>query len=389
MAVVTMFSSVYAIKALIQTNMEGMGWNYSVIIAPEFISPKPLHRFSTYPRSQKSTRNLDLEDLIALRDGVHAKTVYGMIENSETYIGKGKSISVRLRATNTDFFTGKNYSILYGRKFNNYEIENRIPVIILGYYFAKEQFGYSDPTGKMIRVGSHQYRIVGVLDDDQLNKRNGMDFNNQDRKEDLKAVYIPLQYGVSYLTSNGALHYIYLQANDEDGFEQLKEQARQILLARHNMYPNFRFVDIGAFLLTINREIDNTMKKWNITLSAIASISLIVGGIGLFSTLLISIQEKMTEIGIRKSIGATERDIFNYFIVEAVFLALLGAAIGVGIAWLALLGMEKAINVPLFLPIQGVILGTVFAAIVGFVSGLYPALKASGIDPIQAIYYHE
>ena len=97
----------------------------------------------------------------------------------------------------------------------------------------------------------------------------------------------------------------------------------------------------------------------------------------------------MTEIGIRKSIGASERDIFYYFIFEAVTLAILGALLGVIIAWIALSVMGKALKVPLFLPWEGVVLGTAFAALIGFLSGIYPALKASSIDPIQAIYYHE
>jgi len=129
------------------------------------------------------------------------------------------------------------------------------------------------------------------------------------------------------------------------------------------------------------------MEKWNITLIAIASISLIVGGIGLFSTLLISIQERMTEIGVRKSVGATEKDIFYYFIFEALALALLGALLGILLAWIALSLISKAIDFPLYLPVQGVLVGLFFSLVTGFVSGLYPALKAASVDPIKAIYY--
>ncbi|MFA7025444.1 MAG: FtsX-like permease family protein, partial [Candidatus Cloacimonadaceae bacterium] len=131
------------------------------------------------------------------------------------------------------------------------------------------------------------------------------------------------------------------------------------------------------------------MKKWNITLSTIASIALIVGGIGLFSTLLISIQERMTEIGIRKSIGATDRDIFFYFIAEALSLAILGALIGIGLAWVLITLAGKAMHFPLYLPLPGVLLGLFFSVLIGFISGLYPAIKAAKIDPIKAIYYHE
>jgi len=148
-------------------------------------------------------------------------------------------------------------------------------------------------------------------------------------------------------------------------------------------------MDIGDMILNITQEINKFMDKWNVTLIAIASISLIVGGIGLFSTLLISIQERMTEIGIRKSIGATEQDIFFYFIFEALALAFIGAILGVVLAWILIVLIAKGINFPLYLPVQGVAVGIGFSLLVGFLSGIYPAWKATGIDPIQAIYYHE
>ncbi|NLO11991.1 MAG: FtsX-like permease family protein, partial [Candidatus Cloacimonetes bacterium] len=102
---------------------------------------------------------------------------------------------------------------------------------------------------------------------------------------------------------------------------------------------------------------------------------------------LISIQERMTEIGVRKSIGATESSIFFYFIYEAVILALTAALLGIILAWIILSSIGKAINFPLYLPIAGVALGSFFSLLIGVVSGLYPALKASRIDPIRAIYY--
>jgi putative ABC transport system permease protein len=180
-----------------------------------------------------------------------------------------------------------------------------------------------------------------------------------------------------------------VQAKDESSYAQLKAQLRQMLLARHSMYQNFAFQDIGDMLLQINKEIDDNMGKWNITLFAIASISLIVGGIGLFSTLLISIQEKMLEIGVRKSLGATEGDIFFYFIFEAITLAIIGALLGIALSGLTLMGMQAAFKFPMPLPIQGMTLGLLFSIFIGFVAGLYPALKASGLDPIKAIYYFD
>jgi putative ABC transport system permease protein len=302
---------------------------------------------------------------------------------------KNQNKYVRLRATSADFFANKTYPVGQGRLFNAYENDNALPVAVLGHYFAQDAFGQANPVGRFLQLGNHRLQIVGVLDKDQLDSGNGMNFNTWERRQDLEAVYVPLKYGAYHFGTNKGLHMIYLQAHSEQEFREMKNAARQLLLSRHSMFPNFSFMDIGDLMLTINREIESFMKKWNITLSAIASISLIVGGIGLFSTLLISIQERMTEIGVRKSIGATEGDIFFYFLFEAVSLALIGALIGIALAWIILTAISNAINFPLYLPFQGVALGLFFAFLIGVLSGLYPSLKAARLDPIKAIYYFE
>jgi putative ABC transport system permease protein len=390
LAVVTMFSSVFALKTVVKTNMEGMGWNNSIMVTQNYEEPgnRSLNRI-TYRRTPENVPPVNYNDFLALRSSLKYKAIYGMVDIQSIYRIKTKDVQVSLRGTNHDYFISKTYNLKTGRLFNHFEEENASPVAVLGYYFAREQFGDSNPVGRTITLSGHRYLVIGVLDKDKLNQRGGMDFGGWERKNDLKAVYVPLRFASTYLVPNRMVHYIFVQAKDEASFVTLKTQLRQMLLARHSMYQNFAFQDIGDILIRINNEIDTNMKKWNITLFAIASISLIVGGIGLFSTLLISIQEKMLEIGVRKSIGATESDIFFYFIFEAIVLAVLGALIGILLAGLALMGMQAAFKFPMPMPFQGMAMGLLFSIFIGFVSGLYPALKASNIDPIKAIYYFD
>ncbi len=391
LAVVTMFSSVYAIKALIKKNMEGMGWDNSIIIFPGSgnIDLETGKTRSKIRRAKQNVPPLNYDDYLALKENLNYKCIYGTISQHSLYRVGNKINNIILRATEVEFFQNKSYPISKGRYFNAYEAENNIPVAVLGYHFAQEYFKDKDPIGQVLVLGSQRFTIVGVLASDVLNTGNGMNFDPWQREWDLKAVYIPLKYGATYLSPARMIHQIYIQSNSSEDYAKLKNEARQILLARHNMYPNFQFMDIGDMILNITQEINKFMDKWNVTLIAIASISLIVGGIGLFSTLLISIQERMTEIGIRKSIGATEQDIFFYFIFEALALAFIGAILGVVLAWILIVLIAKGINFPLYLPVQGVAVGIGFSLLVGFLSGIYPAWKATGIDPIQAIYYHE
>lgn len=387
MAVVTMFSSVYALKALINKNMEGMGWNHSLVIYPG--AGYRAGADNSQRRAAQSVNPLNYDDYLALKASLHYKSIYGMVESTGILRVGNKDHYIRVRATENSFFENKQYEVSQGSLFNRMEETAGHPVAILGYQFAQEHFPGKDPIGETLVLGRHRYRVIGILGSDKLNQSKGMNFNTWERREDLRAVYVPLRYGAYYLGVNKTMQMIYLQAEDGEDFARMKSEARQLLLSRHNMYPNFNFSEVGAWMLTIMDEIDKQMKKWNITLSAIASISLLVGGVGLFSTLLISIQERMTEIGIRKSIGATDKDIFFYFIMEALILALMGALLGILIAWGLVSIMGKALNFPLYLPLAGVALGLVFSALIGFVSGLYPALKASHIDPIKAIYYHD
>ena len=391
LAVVTMFSSVYAIKALIKKNMEGMGWDNSIIIFPGSgnIDLETGKTRSKIRRAKQNVPPLNYDDYLALKENLNYKCIYGTISQHSLYRVGNKINNIILRATEVEFFQNKSYPISKGRYFNTYEAENNIPVAVLGYHFAEEYFKDKDPIGQVLVLGSQRFTIVGVLASDVLNTGNGMNFDPWQREWDLKAVYIPLKYGATYLSPARMIHQIYIQSNSSEDYAKVKNEARQILLARHNMYPNFQFMDIGDMILNITQEINKFMDKWNVTLIAIASISLIVGGIGLFSTLLISIQERMTEIGIRKSIGATEQDIFFYFIFEALALAFIGAILGVVLAWILIVLIAKGINFPLYLPVQGVAVGIGFSLLVGFLSGIYPAWKATGIDPIQAIYYHE
>ena len=391
LAVVTMFSSVYAIKALIKKNMEGMGWDNSIIIFPGSgnIDLETGKTRSKIRRAKQNVPPLNYDDYLALKENLNYKCIYGTISQHSLYRVGNKINNIILRATEVEFFQNKSYPISKGRYFNAYEAENNIPVAVLGYHFAEEYFKDKDPIGQVLVLGSQRFTIVGVLASDVLNTGNGMNFDPWQREWDLKAVYVPLKYGATYLSPARMIHQIYIQSNSSEDYTKLKNEARQILLARHNMYPNFQFMDIGDMILNITQEINKFMDKWNVTLIAIASISLIVGGIGLFSTLLISIQERMTEIGIRKSIGATEQDIFFYFIFEALALAFIGAILGVVLAWILIVLIAKGINFPLYLPVQGVAVGIGFSLLVGFLSGIYPAWKATGIDPIQAIYYHE
>ncbi|MCD4651961.1 MAG: ABC transporter permease, partial [Candidatus Cloacimonetes bacterium] len=388
-AVVTMFSTVYGIKELITRNVEKMGWNNSIVVFPiDGNSGTPRRGQRRHWRMQRTSKPLRYSDFETLREQIPHKYIYGEIEEWRRLQTTHRRKWARLKAVNKEFFDVKTYPILHGRYYNQFEERKAVKVCVIGYIFMERYFPGEIPIGKKVTVGGLRYRIIGVLAPDALSS-NGFNFNTWERQHDLTAVYIPLSTGAKYLRKSKTISTIYMQADRDADYSAMKNQVQQTLLAQHKMAHDFQFEDVGAFMLKMTKELDEFMHKWNITLSAIASISLLVGGIGLFSTLLISINEKMLEIGIRKSVGASEGDIFVYFLIESVTLALAAAVTGIILSNILILIVAKAAKTSFPMPIEGILLGLSFALIIGILSGLYPAIKASRLDPIKAIFYNE
>ncbi len=393
-AVVIMFSSVYGIKQLLKQNMENLGWNNSIIVYPSDghqtnVSRRVGAMGRRFMYMRRSVRPLNVDDYQTVRANVEHKDIYPMIDTWSRIFFPYKQENIRLRATSNNYFVNKTYPLKQGRYFNYYEEKVAAKVAVIGYHVAQKYFPETDPVGETITIGSNRFRIIGVLSEDVLNRVGGMNFNEWERRQDLSAVYIPISTGARYLKQDNAIDYIYIQSHDEATFPDMKNRTRQILLTNHNMGHNFSFQDVGSLVVTISNELEDFIEKWNITLTAIASISLIVGGLGLFSTMLISISERMLEIGIRKSVGATSRDIFLHFIIESMIISMISAAVGIGFAVLLLQIVSMAIGFTFPIVVEGILLGIGFAIVIGFLSGFYPAYKASETNPIEAIYYNE
>ena len=408
-SVVAMFSSVNGVKIIIDEQISQMGWDNTLVITSTTSSRTQWVRgMYVAPQARTASRRskpLTYQDFEALQAEVDAKYKYGMIETwfmkprSASNTSTGGRIVItssgwgswnRIRATNIDFFESNTYPLQAGRFFNAFEMSRAEKVCIVGPNFSSEDFEGKDPLEQYYTAGNHRFKIIGVLAEDPLDSDSRFfNFNSWQRNWDLSAIYIPLKTGAVYYRQNMSLDNITLQANDTESFQVMQSRAHQVLLARHDMEKDFAFQDIGSQALEITSQVEEMMQKWSITLLVIASVSLVVGGIGLFSTLLISINERMMEIGVRKSIGAKDSDIFFYFIMEALTLSFLASSIGIIFGILITMGLGVAIKVNVPISIVSVYIGFGFALVIGFLSGLYPALRAAGINPIQAIYYFE
>jgi putative ABC transport system permease protein len=238
--------------------------------------------------------------------------------------------------------------------------------------------------GETIRINGQPFRVIGVLGA----KGGGMTGNQDDR------ILVPLTTAQSRLASGGAageVNTIFIQAVSAEAVPQAAAEATQILRARHR-------TAIGEDDFTVYSQEDFVNTASTITgvltifLGGIAAISLLVGGIGIMNIMLVSVAERTREIGLRKALGARKRDILTQFLAESSLLSLLGGLIGVLFGWLIAVGIEQ-VSIALGSPfntsisLDSILLATLFSTAVGLFFGLYPANRAAGLEPVEALRY--
>jgi putative ABC transport system permease protein len=225
-----------------------------------------------------------------------------------------------------------------------------------------------------------RFRIVGVL-----RKLGSSAVNDDDMDKDNAKVYVPITTMQKHFFGNDNVMAYALRVKDVAQLENGEKEALALLRRSHRGITDFKVQNIGEEVVRVRREVDDLIANWQIVLASIAGISLLVGGIGIFSVMQISISERVYEIGLRKSIGATDGAIFGQFLIESVSLSLVGGLVGsllgLGVTLLAGQAFDDGLAVsPLALA-----LAAGFAVVIGLSAGVYPALRASRLAPVDAL----
>jgi len=293
-----------------------------------------------------------------------------------------KSSSVTIVATSDAYFQIHEFNAESGgRVFTSHESANPdVAVALLGAKVASKLFGGADAVGQTFKVGGVTYRVVGVLE-----KRGSLGFINADQ-----TVYIPIQAGLKRFFNRKWLNRLTIAVTNPEKLEELQKQIERVLRKAHRIRPG-QPDDFGIF----NQEealqqINQAMLVFKIVFYSIAGISLVVGGIGIMNIMLVSVTERTREIGVRMAVGARRGDILLQFLVEALVISLLGGALGLLLGAMFADVMEKVLkqmNFKTEINATVIIASLATAVIVGVVSGLYPAFKASRLDPVDALRY--
>jgi ABC-type antimicrobial peptide transport system permease subunit len=375
-SLVAMFSIVAGIKAMILDDYERWGLKDTF----EFDASSVDSELAA-DHVSKGMRSPDADSLVALESVVEGTDgVFGEL------IGQARLEPRRFPVIGTghEYLEIRRMQVIAGRTLTDLDIDQRAPIAVLGSRAASELFGDASALGREFMLGGERFRTVGIVEAPKLTLIPA-NFDFLERR-----VYVPASTYQARFTGTKTVHAIVLRAPSYEAVGPAVRDAEAKLLQLHRGVRDFEIENNAAEYAEDMEMVNGIMLGWNIVLGAIAIISLLIGGIGLFSILQVSVRERVREIGIRKSVGADDSDIRREFLAESLTLAALGGVLGILMGFglclsaeaiAAVFGREWSMPVSSF----GASLGFAFSIVVGFGFGLYPARRAADLDPVTAI----
>ncbi len=374
-ALVVMVSVIGGLAKAVQQGLDDLGFDGVVFAVPHAATDRIELKKQGYSRGMRAADGRVIE---AGRETIdEAAPVLGL--GNETVRMNGHTLKALVEGVTPAWGRIRNRVPEVGRYLAESDVESRAAVALLGQKIKKDVFGDEEAIGREILIRGMRFRIVGVL-----KKFGNNQVNDGEMERDNAKIYIPLTTAQKYFAGGDTVHAWAFKADPEQMGDAQKE-AEALMRRSHRGIGDFKIENIGQEILRVRKEIDKLIVNWQVVLASIAGISLLVGGIGIFSVMQISISERTYEIGLRKSIGATDPEIFGQFLIESVSLSLVGGLLGAGLGYGITLLAGQAF--PDGLPVSplGLFLAAAFAIVIGLAAGVYPALRASRLTPVDAI----
>jgi putative ABC transport system permease protein len=343
-----------------------------------FISAGDVNQHGVHMGSA-ATKTLKLGDAKAIQQQVSliAKLSPGVGSQAQIVYGN-QNWSTRVRGVTPEYLDVRRWVIVSGSAFTQRDVDSAADVCLIGQTVVENLFGDEDPLGKTIRVHSLPFKIIGVL------APKGQSPFGDDEDDTIIAPFTTVQ---KKLAGIDWLHFIVGSAVSQEAIPPAEQQISSLLRERHHL----RTDEDDDFIIRSPNDLAQvtaqTGQVMTLLLASIASVSLLVGGIGIMNIMLVSVTERTREIGVRMAVGASERDVQMQFLSEALVLSLLGGTAGVIVGVVSSIAVSSMLQWPTRVPPQAILIAVLFSAGVGIFFGYYPARKAAHLDPIEALRY--
>jgi putative ABC transport system permease protein len=374
-AVIAMVSIGEGAKIGIQERFNSMGTNL-LFVYPGSQNVQGVH---SQAGSRTSLKEDDAKAILQYCDAVRA--ISPSVNSRGQVVYANKNWNTQVSGTGAEYPDIRSWPVEFGVYFDDTQVRAAAKVCVLGSEVSKNLFEGADPIGQVIRIRNIPFKVLGVL---KSKGESGGFFNRDDM------VAIPYTTCMRRLAGIDYVNSVDVSAVSSEMMAEAKSQIETLLRDRHKIMPGSPDDFTVRNMSDVAESAAESTKIMTILLGSIAGISLLVGGIGIMNIMLVSVTERIREIGIRMAVGARERDILLQFLAEAIVLSFLGGTIGVAFGY----GASKFMGrIPMFsqfktvVSMGSVMLAFLFSALVGIFFGFYPAWKASKLDPIEALRY--
>ncbi|MFQ3675994.1 MAG: ABC transporter permease [Endomicrobiia bacterium] len=327
--------------------------------------------------SQGSVTRFTLSDVFEIKKIPGVTNVTPYLTGNGQVVYKNKNWNTRIVGTTVNYQDIRNSYPPIGRFFTENETIQRSKVAVIGKTVKESLFGDKNPVGEFIKIRKIDFQVIGVLPE-----KGQAGWQNLDDQ-----IIIPINTAMYRLLGKDYVDYIDVQVSEEKLMERVALRIKKLIVQLHRLSSDAeRSIDIRN-MAELQATISSTTKTFSYLLGSIAFVSLLVGGIGIMNIMLVSVTERTREIGLRKAIGANNKDILMQFIIESITICLVGGIMGILSGTIISLGLSKFAGWSTAVTLPSIILAFSFSFIVGFIFGLWPARKASLLNPIEALRY--
>ena len=374
-SLVVMVSVIGGLAIAVQKGLSDLGFDGVMFVTAQ--SPKE----RLEKKKQGYSRGLRTADLGAIEGGRELLTGAAPVVGSQEIARiNGRELKLNVEGVTPEYGVMRNRTVEAGRYLASRDVDAAATVCVIGKKLKLDAFGSEEAVGRELTIRGVRVRVVGVLRSLGSNQ-----VQDDEMAKDNSKVYLPITTVQKYFAGSDAVQAYVFKVGDVEKLKDGQKEAEALLRRSHRGIGDFRIENIGEEILRVRREVDKLISNWTVVLASISGISLLVGGIGIFSVIQISITERVYEIGLRKSLGASDGSIFGQFLIESVSLSLVGGLIGTALGYAITLLASQAFEDGLAVSPVGLLLAAAFAIGIGLGAGVYPALRASRLSPVDAI----